>query len=68
MNSSPLIENLPEFPEKVTEEVFMYPAAATEGKDHSQQVDILRAARLSRALARWEGALSETPHRVTGSA
>lgn len=67
MNSSPLIENLPELPEMVTGEVCMYPAA-TEEEDDSQQVDILRAARLSRALARWEGALSETPHRVTGSA
>jgi hypothetical protein len=66
MNSSPLIENMPDLPEMATGEVLMYPAAV-EGKDDSQQVDILRAARLSRALARWEGALSETPHRLTCS-
>lgn len=68
MNSNSLIENLPELPETVTGEVLRDPAAATEEKDDSQQVDILRAARLSRALARWEGALSETPPRITGSA
>lgn len=66
MNSSSVIENLPELPEKVTGEVFVYPATATDEEDDSQQVDVLRAARLSRALARWEGALSETAPRVTG--
>jgi hypothetical protein len=61
MNSYPRIESLPELPEAAMEEGITFHIADYE--DECQQVDSLRVARLSRAQARWEGALSETPRR-----
>ena len=62
MNSYPSIETLAELPEEGTEETFIF--TISEGEDEYQQVDDLRITRLSRAQARWEGALSEIPGRV----
>ena len=61
MSSGQRIENLSENPEDGEEE-FVFPVI--EEDEDCQQVDRLRVARLSRALARWAGALSENPHRV----
>jgi hypothetical protein len=62
MNSYPRIESTSVLPEEKAEEAFDYPDGDERG-DY-QQVDSLRVARLSRAQARWEGGLSETPHRI----
>ncbi len=66
MNSCPRIESTPVLPDEKAEGAFDYPDG--DERDDYQQVDSLRVARLSRAQARWEGGLSETPHRVETTA
>jgi hypothetical protein len=60
VNSNPRIESWSYLPEESEEDVLCQPSAEEE---EWQQVDSLRIARLSRAQARCEGALSETPGR-----
>ena len=62
MNSCPRIESLPEIPEDGADETAIFPV--NDEEEGYQQVDSFRIARLPRAQARWEGALSETPRRV----
>jgi hypothetical protein len=63
MNSYPRIESLPELHEEEgMEEALIF--TVSDDEEDCQQVDSFRVARFSRAQARWEGALSETPHRV----
>jgi hypothetical protein len=66
MSSPHSAENLTEMPQEATEEVKVQ--ADDEQNEDSQQVDSIRIARLSRALARLAGGLSETPHRVGNNA